>query len=134
MSLNTDNEVATNGLSTAERKAAKKEVEAVQEEESFFKKNQTWFIVGGVCALFGLIAIIAVATGGGSSSSSSGSDKGIDVTGPTMAPSAMTGDGSDNKLPSALDPNNDGLATFECEQEPYFDAAGRLIFAGCKVF
>lgn len=126
-----DNEVATNN-SAATRKAAEKERGVPQQEESFFKKYQIWFIIGGICAVFGLIAIIAVATGtsDGSSSSSSGTDKDIDVTGPTLAPSA----GDNNvELPPDLDPDMDGLATFECEQEPYFDAAGRLIFTGCQV-
>ena len=130
----------------------KKKVEKPQAEEEpaedlpWHKKYREYMIGAAVMGIFFIIIIIIFAVGGGGDDNDSDKSQTVPTEAPTarLAPGATlapTNQDGETAPPGStfapttffefLDKDGDGLAEFECDAEPYFDNAGRLIIAGC---
>ena len=131
-----DGEVPSNAQKyVASTKPGKEEIE---DTRSWMQKNKETMIGLIAVSVFALVLIIifAAAGGGGGDGDSENESREVEPTSPSVAPTAST-DETPSSAPTSflqfLDKDNDGNTELECDTQPYFDPAGRLIFPSCNV-
>lgn len=137
-----EEEEPTNPSPMDKKKVEKPKGEEEAAEDLPWYKRYKEHLIGVVIMAIFVIILISIFAANGGGDDDDDADKSINID-PTQAPSAAIGEGpSGGTLPPGatmapttffdfLDKDKDGLAEFECDQEPYFDNAGRLIIAGC---
>lgn len=142
-----EDEEPTNAPPKDKKKVEKPRAEEEAVEDLPWYRKYKEHLIGVVILVIFVIILISIFAANGGGDDGDDSDKSINID-PTQAPSAAIGEGPSGGTPSGgtlppgatlapttffdfLDKDKDGLAEFECDQEPYFDNAGRLIIAGC---